>query len=234
MRSLLFGEHLETEAQGAFVPQNPWMVKVRLANTEVLALQGSMVAYQGDMEFDHKFSSIAQYFKKSFTGEGIPLMKVKGTGDLFLANSASEIHLVYLENDSLVVNGSNLLAFEPSLDWDIHMMHDITAFARGGFFNMTLTGTGWVAVTAYGRPVVLQSDGKTNVDFASAVAWSGTLKTDLHRSFNFKSLIGFGSGEALEINFKGEGVVIVQASEGRPPSAKEVLEQQKRDHPTTQ
>lgn len=220
---------MQIRANDRFVAQNPWMVKARLDNSEVLALHGAMVAYQGEMEFDHEFTSIAKYFKKAFTGEGVPLMKVRGTGDLFLASNASEIHLVYLENESLVVSGKNLLAFEPTLDWDIHMMHDITAFARSGLFNMILTGTGWVAVTAYGRPVVLQTNaGDTKVDFGSAVAWSGNLKTDLKRSFNFKTLMGFGSGEVFELNFQGDGIVIVQASEGRPPTAEEIIEQQKK------
>lgn len=223
MRSLLFGEHTENEAAGRFISQNPWLIKVRLNNSDILALEGSMVAFQGQMNFDHKFSSVAQYFKKVFTKEGIPLMRASGSGDLFLAHNADEIHLIYLENDSLIVNGKNLLAFEPEIDWDIKMSADVTMFSRDGLFNMVLKGTGWVAVSSYGRPVVLNCAEPTFVDFNSVVAWSGNLKTSLKKSFNFKSMIGFGSGEAFEIGFVGQGVVIVQASEGRPPAPEEVF-----------
>jgi uncharacterized protein (AIM24 family) len=95
-------------------------------------------------------------------------------------------------------------------------------FSRDGMFNMELTGTGWVAVTAFGRPVVLNCNEPTYVDFNSVVAWSGNLQINLKKSFNFKSMIGLGSGEAFEIGFSGQGIVIVQASEGRPPSPEEV------------
>ena len=32
-------------------------------------------------------------------------MKMSGTGEVFLADTAQEIHLLYLENDAITVNG---------------------------------------------------------------------------------------------------------------------------------
>ena len=38
------------------------------------------------------------------------------------------------------------------------------------------------------------------------------MKTDMQA----RSLIGFGSGESLQLGFTGEGWVLIQPSEGRP------------------
>lgn len=215
MRSSLFGQNLEAQSQDLFVLQNERMLRVAL-NGEVFALQGSMIAYQGNINFDYKGSgSVAKFIKKALTSEGIPLMKCSGKGDLFLANQADEVHLVYLEHESLTVNGPNILAFEPTLEWDINRLKGASMFA-GGLFNTTLTGSGWVALTAYGTPVVLANDQPTYVDVQAAVAWSTSMKAHVHSTLKAGALIGRGSGESFQLTFEGEGFVIVQASEGRP------------------
>ena len=50
--------------------------------------------------------------KKAVSGEGTTLMKMSGSGEVFLADTAQDIHLIYLENDAITVNGANLLAFD--------------------------------------------------------------------------------------------------------------------------
>ena len=57
--------------------------------------------------------------KKAMTGEGTTLMRMAGSGEVFLADEAQDIHLIYLENDFITVNGPNLLAFDADIDWDI-------------------------------------------------------------------------------------------------------------------
>jgi uncharacterized protein (AIM24 family) len=215
MKSSLFGQNLESRSTDLFSLQNERMLRIALEG-EIYALQGSMVAYQGQMNFDYKGSgSVAKFLKKALTSEGIPLMKVSGKGDLFLAHQADEVHLVYLENEALTVNGPNILAFEPSLEWDINRLKGASMFA-GGLFNTTLTGTGWVALTAYGSPVVLRNDQPTYVDIQAAVAWSSNMAAHVHSTMKAGALIGRGSGESFQLTFEGDGFVIVQASEGRP------------------
>jgi uncharacterized protein (AIM24 family) len=217
MRSQLFGNHLPQQSQDTFTMQNPHMLKVRLANSSVYALTGSMVAYQGEMKFDREFAGVGRLIKESFTHESMPLMEVKGSGDVYVAHDNAEIHLVYLEDDSLTVNGMNIIAFDPQMKWDIKMVHGVAKFGRSGWFNVEISGTGWAAITAHGTPVVLQAaTAPTYADFDAAVAWSSGLETSLHTSFNMKSLFGWGSGEAAQMSFKGDGVVVVQASEGAP------------------
>lgn len=214
MRSNLFGTNLESESAERFTLQNPRMLKVAL-DGEVMARQGAMVAYQGQVDFAYQGAGgMGKFLKKAITGEGMPLMKVTGRGDVFFADDASEIHLVTLDNDSLTVNGSNVLAFDSSLTWDIKRVEGASMMA-GGVFNTTFTGTGTVAISTHGEPVVLNVDAPTFADIQSAVAWSSSLSTSVRRTAGAGALIGRGSGEAFQLAFSGQGFVVVQASEGR-------------------
>jgi uncharacterized protein (AIM24 family) len=214
MRSDLFGENLESANDDRFALQNSRLLRVAL-DGEVMARQGSMVAYQGQVDFAYQGSGgVGKFLKKTFTGEGMPLMKVSGRGDVFLADDAMEIHLVNLQGDALTVNGSNVLAFDSALTWDIKRVEGASMMA-GGVFNTTFTGTGTVAITSHGTPVVLNVDAPTYADIQAAVAWSTSLTTTVRRTAGAGALIGRGSGEAFQLGFSGPGFVIVQASEGR-------------------
>jgi uncharacterized protein (AIM24 family) len=218
MRSELFGGYVEAGTQDRFALQNPRMLRISL-DGEVMARQGSMVAYQGELDFAYQGSGgVAKFLKKSLTGEGLPLMRVSGRGDLFLADDASEIHLITLEGDSVTINGRNVLAFDSSLNWDIKRVEGASVMS-GGVFNTVFTGSGQLAITAHGTPVVLTVDAPTFADMQAAVAWSSSLTTNVRRTAGAGALIGRGSGEAFQIAFSGTGFVVVQASEGRvvPP-----------------
>ena len=216
-------QHLERSTQpGTFVLQNERMLKVDLAGTSghFFAKQGSMVAYQGDVDFSYQGSGgVGKMFKKAVTGEGMPLMKISGTGDVFLAHEADEIFLLELEGESVTVNGGAVLAFEDSLTWDIKRVEGASMLS-GGLFNTTFTGHGVLAVTAYGRPVVLTVDEPTYVDMQAAVLWSAGLDSSVRRTATAGAMIGRGSGEAYQLCLSGSGVVVVQASEGHPKPAR--------------
>ena len=214
MRSSLFGENLETVGVEAMSLQNPRLLKVRL-NGEILARQGSMVAYQGQVEFAYEGAGgMGRFLKKVVTGEGVPLMRCRGTGEVFLAQSAYELHCIDLDGDSVTVNGANVLAFEPGLTWDIRRVEGASALS-GGLFNMVFSGTGRLVISACGTPVVLDAaEAPTFADLQSAIAWSSTLQTRVVRTAGAAAMIGRGSGEAFQLAFAGQGIVVVQASEG--------------------
>lgn len=214
MRSELFGTNLESATTDRFTLQNSRMLRVAL-DGEVMARQGAMVAYQGEVDFAYQGSGgVGKLLKKALTGEGMSLMKVTGKGDVFFADDAQEIHLINLENDTLTVNGRNVLAFDSGLTWDIKRVEGASMMA-GGLFNTTFTGTGTLAITAHGTPVVLNVDAPTYADIQSAIAWSASLSTTVRRTAGAAALIGRGSGEAFQLVFNGQGFVVVQASEGR-------------------
>jgi uncharacterized protein (AIM24 family) len=207
----------EVETGEAFTPQNPRLLKVELSEATVMARNGSMVAYQGDVRFEHKGGGIGRLLKKAATGEGLRLMQATGSGELFLAYQAMLVHVLRLDDDSLSVNGANILAFEAGIDWDVTRVKGGTAgMLAGGLFNIHLRGTGLVALVSDGEPLRLDvSEAPTFADPQAAIAWSGGVSTNLKTDVQAKSLIGMGSGESFQLGFAGQGWVLVQPSEGR-------------------
>ena len=207
----------EVETGEAFTLQNPRLLKVELSETSVMARNGAMVAYQGDVRFEHKGGGLGRLLKKAATGESLRLMQATGTGEVFLASQAMLVHVLRLDNDTLTVNGANILAFEAGIDWDITKVKGGTAgMLAGGLFNVGLSGTGLVALVSDGEPLRLDvAEAATFADPSAAIAWSGGVATNLKTDMQAKSLIGMGSGESFQIGFSGQGWVLVQPSEGR-------------------
>jgi uncharacterized protein (AIM24 family) len=208
----------ETQSADAFALQNSKLLKVRLQEVTIQAKLGSMVAYQGDVRFEHAGSGgIGRMVKKAVTGEGTKLMKMSGSGEVFLADRAQEIHLLRLENDRITCNGRNVLAFDSEIDWDIKRVDGgVSGMMAGGLFNMALSGTGWVALVSDGVPVLLNpADAPTFCDPQAAICWSSGVTTKVKTDASVKTLIGRGSGETIQMGFEGDGWVLVQPSEGR-------------------
>jgi uncharacterized protein (AIM24 family) len=219
MRSELFSkDNLEKEsAQPGLRLQNSKLLKAEL-NGEFLARQGSMVAYQGQVQFEALGSGgIGKFLKQKLTGEGVPLMRVRGQGDVFLAERAADIHLIDLEQgDALSINGANVLAFDSTLQYDIRMTSGGAGMmSNAGLFNCVFSGYGRIAVTTKGTPVVLSVDQPTYVDPQAAICWSANLQTGFHRAeqLGLGTLIGRTTGERFTMSFAGQGFVVVQPSE---------------------
>src|SRR5438477_7360234 len=208
----------ETQSQEAFALQNSKLLKVRLEQVTIQAKRGAMVAYQGDVRFEHAGGGgLSRMVKKAVTGEGAKLMKMEGTGEVFLADRAQEVHLFKLENDRVTCNGRNVLAFDSNIDWDISKVEGgVSGMLAGGLFNMALSGSGWVAVVSEGPPVLLNpAEAPTFCDPQAAITWSSGVRTSVKTDANLKTLTGRGSGETVQMAFEGDGWVLVQPSEGR-------------------
>jgi uncharacterized protein (AIM24 family) len=207
----------EVESQNAFSLQNSKLLKVELNQVTIQAKLGSMVAYQGEVKFEHAGSGgMGRMLKKAVTGEGQSLMKMTGTGEVFLADQAQDIHLIYLEDDSITVNGPNLLAFDTGIEWDIKRVQGVSGMVGGGLYNTELKGTGWVAILSDGPPVLLNvQSAPTFADAQAAITWSSGVTTAIKTDVNLKNLIGRGSGESIQMAFSGQGWVLVQPSEGQ-------------------
>lgn len=211
----------ETTSTDAFALQNSKLLKVHLNQVTVQAKLGSMVAYQGEVGFEHAGSGgMGRLMKKAMTGEGQSLMKIDGSGEVFLADAAQDIHLIYLENDEITVNGPNVLAFDAGIDWDIVRVQGASSMMGGGLYNTKLHGTGWVAILSDGPPVLLNvASAPTFADPNAAITWSSGVTTSIKTDVKLKNLIGKSSGESIQMAFAGQGWVLVQPSEGSVPSA---------------
>ena len=214
-------EFKETEGSEPFQLQGSKMLKVRVADETIQAKLGSMVAYQGDVKFEHAGSGgLKRMAKKAVTGEGAELMKISGSGEIFLADLAQEIQLVKLSDEAITVNGANLLAFDADIDWDIKKVEGVSGFMGGGLYNTHLSGSGYVAMLSDGPPVLIELDGdQTFADPQAAITWSEEVRTSVKTDVNLKTFIGRGSGETVQMGFSGKGWVLIQPSEGRVTSA---------------
>ena len=188
---------------------------------------GSMVAYQGDCKFEREGMmeyGITNMLKKSFTGEGASLVKAstKSRAQLYLADNSKRVTVLHLQGESIVVNGDDLLAFEPSISHKITMMKKLSSIVSGGLFNVKLQGQGFVAILTHGQPLTLMvAPGYPPVftDPQATVAWSGDLVPEFKSDVGLKTLIGRGSGESFQMKFdasRGQGFVVVQPHEDVP------------------
>jgi uncharacterized protein (AIM24 family) len=125
------------------------------------------------------------------------------------------VTIIDLDGESIIVNGSDLLAFESSIKWDIRLMRRRAGMVSGGLFNVEMKGQGMVAFTSYYDPLTLMvtPDQPVVTDPNATVAWSGNLSPELKTDISFKTFMGRGSGESIQMLFRGNGFVVVQPFE---------------------
>lgn len=219
MKSDLFSkEHLAEAAQiPGMTLQNAKSVKYAV-NGEMHARQGSMVAFRGNLQFEHKSQGLGGLLKRAVTGEGLALMAVRGQGEAWFAHEAQNCFIVEIEQgDALTVNGRNVLCFDATLHYEIKTVKG-AGMTGGGLFNSVFTGYGKLALMCEGSPIVIPvtPQAPVFVDTDAVVGWSADLQTSLHRSQSFGSMIRGGSGEAVQLRLDGQGFVIVRPSEATP------------------
>ncbi|MET4925413.1 AIM24 family protein [Streptomyces sp. PSRA5] len=222
MKSDLFAT--ENMAQQATTPgmslQNAKSVKYAV-NGEMHARQGSMIAFRGNLQFERKGQGIGGMLKRAVTGEGLPLMAVKGQGEAWFAHEAANCFIVDIDQgDALTVNGRNVLCFDSTLSYEIKTVKG-AGMTGGGLFNSLFSGYGKLAIICEGSPIVIPvtAQAPVYVDTDAVVGWSAQLGTSLHRSQSVGSMIRGGSGEAVQLMLQGEGFVIVRPSELTPTKA---------------
>ncbi|MEW2347518.1 MULTISPECIES: AIM24 family protein [unclassified Streptomyces] len=218
MKSDLFGaDFLARSAVPGLTVENPKTLKY-VVRGEMLARQGAMIAFRGDLRFERKGQGIGGLLKRAVTGEGLPLMSVAGNGEAWFAHEAQNVFVVEIEQgDQLTVNGRNVLCFDPSLGYEIQTVKG-AGMTGGGLFNSVFTGQGKLGLMCEGHPLVIPvAQGEpVFVDTDAVVGWSAHLRTSLHRSQSVGSMLRGGSGEAVQLRLDGEGFVIVRPSEAKP------------------
>ncbi|MFB7112572.1 AIM24 family protein [Streptomyces sp. NPDC056190] len=197
--------------------ENPKCVKYTV-DGEMFARQGSMVAYRGDLRFERKGQGVGGMLKRAVTGEGLPLMAVRGQGEAWFAQEAQNCFVVEVDpGDEFTVNGRNVLCFDATLSYQIKTVKG-SGIAGGGLFNSVFTGQGHLGLVCEGSPLVIPVTPQqpVYVDTNAVVGWTARLRTSLHRSQSFGSMLRGGSGEAVQLMLEGEGVVVVRPSEATP------------------
>ncbi|MEE1760262.1 MULTISPECIES: AIM24 family protein [unclassified Streptomyces] len=219
MKSDLFSN--ENMVQPAYAPgmsvQNAKSIKYAV-NGEMLARQGAMIAFRGNLQFERKGQGVGGMLKRAVTGEGLALMAVRGQGEAWFAHEAQNCFIVDIEpGDVFTVNGRNVLCFDSTLSYEIKTVKG-AGMTGGGLFNSVFTGQGKLGLVCDGNPLVIPVSPQLPVfvDTDAVVGWTAHLSTSLHRSQSFGSMIRGGSGEAVQLKLEGEGFVVVRPSEVTP------------------
>lgn len=206
------------EKNNLFELEKEYLLELNINNQTVMIKKGAMVAYDGTVKFEREgmlSKGVGNLLKKAISGEGTSMMKATGTGRVYVADYAKKIRVLYLENETINVNGNDVLAHEESIKSDVKMMKSIAGVVGGGLFQVHLSGTGHVAVCTHGDPLTLVvKPGKpVYTDPNATVAWSGSLTPKIKTDMSLKTFIGRGSGETFQLQFEGDGWVIVQPYE---------------------
>jgi uncharacterized protein (AIM24 family) len=186
---------------------------------DLFARVGSMIGYEGLIDFNPQPPQLGRIAASWATGEGVPLMTATGQGLLYLADYGKEVIVLQLSNEALSINGKNILAFDAHLQWSIERVKGVSMLSGMGMFNVVVRGSGWVAMTAKGNPVMLDTrEAPTFVDTDALVAFTEGLRVEPRRTARLGGLLGRGSGEAFQLGFSGAGFVVVQPSEDERPT----------------
>lgn len=201
-----------------FQLESPYMLELNISNQTVMLKKGAMVAYTGSIKFEREgmlSKGIGNLLKKTVSGEGTTMMKTTGTGRVYAADFEKRVRILYLENESINVNGNDILAHEDGVKSEVKMMKSIAGVMGGGLFQARLTGTGHIAITTHGNPMTLivKPGQPVYTDPNATVAWSGNLTPTMKTDISLKTFIGRGSGESFQMMFEGDGWVIIQPCE---------------------
>ncbi|MEE2935657.1 MAG: AIM24 family protein [Planctomycetota bacterium] len=207
----------QDRGQGVFEMESERMLELNLDGT-LWTKMGSMVAYRGNVKFVREGileQGIGNLLKKAVSGEGARLTKAEGVGQVYLADSGKKITILNLQGETLFVNGNDLLAFEPTIQYEIKMMKKVSSMLAGGLFNIRLQGSGMVAFTTHYDPLTLMvtPNSPITTDPNATVAWSGTLEPQIKTDVSLKTFVGRGSGESIQTQFAGNGFVVIQPYE---------------------
>ncbi|MFF0749871.1 TerD family protein [Streptomyces sp. NPDC004267] len=207
----------ETPTGQRWTPQNAKLVRVDLGvgGQPVLARQGSMVLYQGKVDFSYKGAGFAGRIVGSATGQEMQLMRCTGHGQVFLAEGATHLHPVELQGDAICVSAENVLAFDESLQYEVRRIegHGIPG---GALFTMQFQGVGTVVVKTHGVPVVLPVTPTTFADSNAVVAWSAASQVIVSSQVRMRRNAYPGdTGEGVNLQFRGApgNFIVVQPYE---------------------
>ena len=200
-----------------FELENPHMLEVNL-NGRVWTKAGAMIAYTGKVSFIREGlfeHGVGKLLKRMVSGEGTSLMKAEGRGRVYLADRGKKVRILHLHAETICVNGNDLLAMQDGIEWDITMLRRVAGMLAGGLFNVRLSGTGLVAITTHFEPLTLRvrPGQPLFTDPNATVAWSGGLSPDVVSNLTLRTLMGRGSGEAIQLHFAGDGWVVLQPFE---------------------
>jgi uncharacterized protein (TIGR00266 family) len=108
------------------------IIRHKLLGENLYVQSGSYIACSPEIEIETKWGGAKAFFSR----EGLFLLKIKGTGDVFLS-SFGAIHIKELRNECFTIDTGHMVAFTEGLDYSVRR--------AGGLKSTLLSGEGLVA-----------------------------------------------------------------------------------------
>ena len=207
-------EAREQDAAGTFGNETPRMLRVDV-NGSVWLRPGAAIAYRGDLGFERLHTLDATGATNAILREAAPLVRASGRGRLYCGYRGVHARVVTLAQQSIVVSYQDLVAFEDALTFEPKLVGHGVSVAAAGLAVLVLSGHGRFALATHGRPLALMvSPGHPiRTDPHATLAWSTSLMPRLELDLSWRSAIGHGGGEPVQLSFDGTGFVLVQPYE---------------------
>jgi uncharacterized protein (AIM24 family) len=168
-------------------------------------------------------------------GEHERTMLAQGNGEVHYGFAGLELHIVEVQpGAALTVEASRLLANTAGLQSYVMSVASASGGGGGGgglkgmlrgatagvltgqgMFTTQLSGYGAAVLLSHGGVLQLQVGGPAPVivDPQAFVGAYGNVQTELKAAVSWRDAVGRGSGEAMQLQCRGQGIVFVQASE---------------------
>lgn len=119
---------------------------IELRDQEYVVQGGSFLASHGSIQTDAKFAG----WKGFVSGEGIFMIKARGTGTMFVSSFGGLIEKDLKPGERFIVDNGHMVAFPSSIQYDIQS-------AGSGMMSAVTTGEGLVCVFTGPGKIYLQS-----------------------------------------------------------------------------
>jgi len=161
-RKFLAGESLfltffkGTSAAGRVAFSAPYPGKILtmpLRKSAILCQRDAFLCATGDIDINVEFTK--RLGAGFFGGEGFILQRLEGTGDVFIHSGGTVVLLELKAGEKVKVDTGCLVAFDPTVDYDIELVGGIKTalFGGEGLFFASMTGPGrvWVQTLPFSR-----------------------------------------------------------------------------------
>ena len=204
-------------------------LKVHFSQGESIFAEGGAMAAMDDvidLTGRARGGMLKSIARAAVTGESFFMQEAtaeRGPGSMLLAPGyPGEVRVLELDSDSWSLTDGAFLCADHDLEIATRRNKSISASffgGTGGFFIMTVSGTGKLAVSAIGaiQEMAVPPDGELVVDSGHVVAWPSTLEmkaslTTRQGSGLLGKVVGsVKTGEGVVLRFRGNGRVLVSS-----------------------
>jgi uncharacterized protein (TIGR00266 family) len=129
------------------------IMRMPLQNSAVLCQRDSFLCAAGSIDINIEFTK--RLGAGFFGGEGFILERLEGTGEVFIHSGGTIVPMELTQGEKVRVDTGCLVAFDPTVDYDIELVGGIKTalFGGEGLFLATMTGPGrvWLQTLPFSR-----------------------------------------------------------------------------------